>query len=132
MTVFAELTTEDGGDQMGDSPEDACRLIVLGVGSRGKSIPIQREVVVGRSEKCDLVLDHRSVSREHARFFLRKGRCFVEDLDSHNGIRVNDEPTRWSELQAGDRIEVGACQIVLRGTPPSSGLLGRLLGYFRT
>lgn len=116
---------------MGDSAKDSCRLVVIGVGTRRKSIPLRREVVVGRSEACDLLLDHPSVSREHARFFLRNDRCFVEDLDSHNGIRVNDEPTRWRELQSGDRVEIGPCQIVLRGRPASSGLLGKLLGLFR-
>lgn len=117
---------------MGDPKPDAYRLIVIGGSVRLKSVRLIQEAIVGRSPDCDLVLKHRSISREHARFFLKNGRCFVEDLDSHNGLRVNEEHADWAELQPGDTIDFGPCQIILRGpSNPSSGWLGKLLALFR-
>jgi pSer/pThr/pTyr-binding forkhead associated (FHA) protein len=117
---------------MAKSSKSSYYLVVLGARSRKKSVRLRREVIAGRSADCDLVLEHRSISREHARFFLQNGRCFVEDLNSHNGIRVNDEKASYAQLEPGDTVDFGPYQVVLRGGPgSSSGLLGWLLSLFR-
>jgi class 3 adenylate cyclase len=52
----------------------------------GSSRPV---LTVGRGEHCDLMLEHRSVSRSHGRFEYRKGR-FVYVDQSTNGSWVRD------------------------------------------
>jgi len=44
-------------------------------------------VVIGRSAECDLVLDHRALSRRHA-VLRRQPGLSVQDLGSINGVRV--------------------------------------------
>ena len=63
---------------------------------------------IGRVEGNDIILPSNSVSRTHARIFVAQGRCYVDDLDSSNGVIVDGEriSTR-TELQNATRIQVG-------------------------
>ncbi|MBR3040199.1 MAG: FHA domain-containing protein [Lachnospiraceae bacterium] len=67
--------------------------------------------VVGKSEAdVDLCLKDPSVSRLHARFFERDGKVWIEDLNSTNGILVNELRLETNEtvmLARGDRIYLG-------------------------
>ena len=64
----------------------------------------------------DAVLDHRSVSRRHARLTHREGRLCVEDLNSTNGTRVNGrrlEPFAPRVLAPGDAVALGDVDLPL-------------------
>jgi len=64
--------------------------------------------VVGRHENCDIVLPSASVSREHARIFVRDGRCFIEDRESANGVQVDGQPVTHSRgLGTAAQIRIG-------------------------
>jgi adenylate cyclase len=67
--------------------------------------------LVGRTEGNDVVLNHPSVSRRHARFEHREGHWWIVDLKSTNGVKVNGIPVAEFEIQAGDKILVGSVQI---------------------
>jgi len=47
--------------------------------------------LIGRQENCDIVLPSTSVSRKHAKLFVEGGRCYVEDLNSANGVTVDGQ-----------------------------------------
>ena len=47
------------------------------------------------------------VSRRHCRFSYRDGRWWLTDLNSLNGVYVNDRPVREAELRGGDLVRVG-------------------------
>ncbi len=47
------------------------------------------ELIVGRLSYCDIVIDQKNVSRQHARFVCSGGEFFVEDLNSTNGTFLN-------------------------------------------
>jgi hypothetical protein len=67
------------------------------------------EVVVGRSEKADIVLDDSSVSRRHARFFRERDAWFVQDLRSRNGTDLNGRRLQAAErVRPEDLVRVGA------------------------
>lgn len=54
--------------------------------------PEAAEVSLGRSEECDLVLSHTTVSGRHAIFRRGEdGACLLEDLGSTNGTSVNGD-----------------------------------------
>ena len=56
----------------------------------GDDIPLRKpEMVVGRSEKNDVVLRFADVSGKHCRLVLSRGYWYAEDLGSTNGTRVN-------------------------------------------
>lgn len=71
----------------------------------------RRGAVVGRHPGCEVVLDHRDVSRTHARIAVTRHGHSIEDLGSTNGTAVNGEPVtpgpEGRSLSHGDRIEIG-------------------------
>ena len=79
-------------------------------------LPSGGEVVVGRGNEADLLVDDRSVSRRHARIRVEAGSVSVADLDSRNGVRVNGAPCIGERaLEAGDVVAIGDVTLILRG-----------------
>ena len=71
------------------------------------------ELVVGRDKSCDLMLDEKTVSAEHARLSYHHGNWWVEDLQSRNGTFLNLELlAAQAVLTSGDELQVG--QVKLR------------------
>ncbi len=65
-------------------------------------------LTLGRVPTCDIVLDHPTVSRQHARLAVRDGRCLLSDLGSTQGTRVNGQPIAGeTELHDGDSFSIG-------------------------
>ena len=75
--------------------------------------------IIGRSNEADLVLGDAGASRKHAVIEENEGRVSVRDLDSLNGIFVNDHFTKEFVLQDGDKITIGShfIQVVLPRSP---------------
>src|SRR3954451_9264301 len=78
---------------------------------------LRGEMSVGRTEGNDLVLNHPSVSRKHARFEARDGHWWIIDLKSTNGVKVNGNLITESAVSPGDKILIGSVQLELRGMP---------------
>ncbi len=72
------------------------------------------DTLVGRSQVCNLVIADPSASRRHARFEVKEGRCFVEDLSSSAGTSKNGEFITHAELRDGDVVSIGQMQFTLR------------------
>jgi pSer/pThr/pTyr-binding forkhead associated (FHA) protein len=64
-------------------------------------------MVLGRHSSADVRLPLPDVSRRHCRFEYEDGRWQVIDLDSLNGVFVNDAPVRQAELHDHDRVRIG-------------------------
>lgn len=65
---------------------------------------------VGRAGSNDLTLDHGEISRHHMQITRSMGSYWVEDLNSSNGVWVNDlrvRPGEPYELKLGDAIRCG-------------------------
>ena len=56
----------------------------------GQEISIDRDMLVGRHQSADLVLQSAEISRKHAAFLLKEQALYVQDLNSSNGTFVND------------------------------------------
>jgi hypothetical protein len=80
-------------------------LLVLG----GKRMVVgPAGATLGRSRKCDIVVDDPNVSREHAEVRPRGGSWVLRDLGSTNGSSINGRRTEGAEvLKPGDEIELG-------------------------
>ncbi|SDY88773.1 FHA domain-containing protein [Acinetobacter kyonggiensis] len=56
----------------------------------GQEIGIDRDMLVGRHQSADIVLQAAEISRKHAAFLLKDQALWVQDLNSSNGSFVND------------------------------------------
>jgi two-component system, NtrC family, response regulator AtoC len=84
-------------------------LLVVGT-SRLITHPITGdEVVIGRAADCDIVLEHRALSRRHA-ILRRTPALSVQDLGSTNGIRLTRGVVRGGDpvpLAPGESFHIG-------------------------
>ncbi|MCC6715336.1 MAG: FHA domain-containing protein [Gammaproteobacteria bacterium] len=64
---------------------------------------------IGRgTERNEVVLKHPSISRRHAQITLRKDGLYeITDMESLNGVFVNDRKVKNAPLADGDIIDVG-------------------------
>ena len=66
------------------------------------------ELVIGRDQTCDLVLDANTVSAEHARLSYHHQNWWLEDLGSRNGTYLNlERVTTAAILVSGDELQIG-------------------------
>jgi pSer/pThr/pTyr-binding forkhead associated (FHA) protein len=89
------------------------RLVMILGPAVGASFPLlDKRVVIGRGEDCDLPINDTSVSRVHAEIHaIDGGKYEVVDRDSSNGVRVNGVELKRALLDAGDVIELGDVQL---------------------
>lgn len=78
---------------------------------------LKGEMSIGRTEGNDVVLNHPSVSRKHARFESRNDNWWIIDLKSTNGVKVNGNLVGESQVNPGDKISVGSVQLELKPLP---------------
>lgn len=86
------------------------RLEQINGADAGRMIDLERErSIVGSAPTCDIVCDDNLVSHRHAEIECRRdGSCWVKDLKSRNGTRVNRIPLKANErmLRDGDILSV--------------------------
>ncbi|MFI5301424.1 MAG: diguanylate cyclase [Polyangiales bacterium] len=84
-------------------------LVIIYGADLGRRVVLEgNPLEIGRSVKCELVLDQESVSRKHARITWDGVRYKLSDLGSTNGSYVNDEPiTSERTLRDGDQVKIG-------------------------
>ncbi|MEJ2257543.1 MAG: AAA family ATPase [Woeseiaceae bacterium] len=75
------------------------------------SFPAGR-VIIGRSPDNEIYIKSKFVSRHHAQLISDETGCFVEDLNSTNGIFLNDKQIKKRELHDGDVITLGVHELV--------------------
>jgi len=78
---------------------------------------MKSELSIGRTEGNDLVLNHPSVSRKHARIESRANGWWIVDLKSTNGVKVNGNLITESQITTGDKILIGSVQLDVKAMP---------------
>ncbi len=68
---------------------------------------LKSRLTIGRRPNNDLVLDHLTVSGQHAAIDSAPNGAFILDLGSTNGTLVNGQPITKHLLQNDDVIEIG-------------------------
>ncbi len=84
-------------------------LLVLTGQSAGQLIELlSPETLIGRATSCQLALDDRGVSREHARIArVGDGSYRLSDLDSTNGSYVDGQRVVQKVLEDGEELALG-------------------------
>jgi pSer/pThr/pTyr-binding forkhead associated (FHA) protein len=92
------------------APSGFGKLVVLSSNFAGKEFDLTRpQMIIGRTDENDLVINHRSISRNHAKVVrdTDSGRYTISDLQSSNGVRVNGQDYGKVELRRGDTVDLG-------------------------
>lgn len=74
----------------------------------GSVIPIRDLVTIGRKDDNSVVLPDPHVSSNHAKVIIKNNVMFIEDLNSTNGVFVNNKRiTDRTKLFGKDEISIG-------------------------
>lgn len=90
----------------------------------GRSYSLLAPTTVGRDPACDIFLDDRGVSRQHARLRPLDYGVEVEDLGSTNGSFINGQRVTLGIAGVGDEIAFDQLRFRIgdrRGAPPAQG-----------
>src|SRR3954453_21727498 len=99
-------------------------LRVVAGNASGSTIPLEQELVIGRSTPGQGSLGGDSeISRVHARVYRdASGQLMVEDLGSTNGTFVNgNRISAPTPLRAGDELRVGQTTLGVEGGAAPAG-----------
>ena len=77
---------------------------------KGMKIPLLPDKVFtgGRDPNCDIPIRDELVAARHFKIKEHKGSFYIRDMDTENGLRINDGAVKQKELAAGDKIQAGA------------------------
>ena len=99
-------------------------------GKAERELSSTHPTLIGRDPAADLVLDDPEVSSRHASIVPTNGGLIVEDLGSTNGTFVNEQRLSGTrQLEAGDRIQIGAAVFEVRARLRPTPRWGRRTGH---
>lgn len=86
----------------------------------GQEIVIDRDLLVGRHQAADVVLQAAEISRKHAAFLLKEQMLWVQDLGSSNGTFINDVRVETeAELKEGDIVQFASLKFAVLEPVPT-------------
>ncbi|MBM81376.1 MAG: forkhead-associated protein [Planctomycetaceae bacterium] len=88
----------------------------------GDPIPLLKaKLLIGRRSRCDIALRFPNVSSHHCELELVNGYWYVRDMNSRNGVKVNNERCENKWLLPGDILSVAKHRYEILYTPTSEG-----------
>lgn len=109
------------------------RIIIMGGAENGRQFELseQKTLIIGREANSDIQVDHPSVSRRHAEIAFTWSGAFLKDLNSSNGVYVNDVRIAGGQkLHDRDMVRCGQQTsnqpVLLVYSDPAEALLSRI------
>lgn len=82
----------------------------------GQEINVERNMLVGRHQDAEILLQSTDISRKHAALLFRNDHIWVKDLKSTNGTFVNGERVEQEqeiELHDGDMLQFASFMFMI-------------------
>ncbi len=86
-------------------------LVLLNTEAKGQSFPMGKSLKIGKASENDIVLDHPTVSRNHAVLSRQGDQFLVQDQGSTNGTFIEGAQIREGYLKPGAMLEIGDVQL---------------------
>jgi pSer/pThr/pTyr-binding forkhead associated (FHA) protein len=103
-------------NQSNPAGEEPAKLVVIqGVTPGLQVLLVRPKTVIGRLQSSHLVLDSTTVSRRHGQVTRDNNRYEIENLNSRNGILINNQrlkPNERRPLFHGDTLSLGDHKLV--------------------
>jgi hypothetical protein len=109
QTGWAAAAGADSGAAASGSANRSAELIRID-GERTETYLLAKRTRIGRAAACELRIDCGSVSRHHALVVVGPRDTIIEDLNSTNGVLVNDRRVMRHALSDGDVLTIGETQ----------------------
>jgi diguanylate cyclase (GGDEF)-like protein len=90
--------------------QEPCLIVIRGKFQGHRFFIDKPELTLGRDASVDIVIPEQNISRRHAWIIREGGEVKIRDLDSSNGVFVNDrrvEPKETVILKKEDMIRIG-------------------------
>ena len=110
-TMIYRQSGGDGGVFESTPPAPPSEVVTLTLDGRAHPIT-SHGIVIGRSRECDLRIADGNASRRHAEVVRDGNDYVVVDLGSTNGTELNGRRVTRETLTDGDRITIGATDLV--------------------
>lgn len=98
------------------TPGSSSHVTQIEVRADGESLSVQSfapgRVIIGRSPDNEIYIKSKFVSRHHAQLVNDEEGCVVEDLNSTNGVFVNDRQVKKHLLKDGDIVSLGVHELI--------------------
>ncbi len=89
-----------------------CQIVILDGPAKGRKLDLNKPVIrLGKREGNDLVLEEKTVSRNHVEILQSEDSYLLRDLDSTNGTYINDIRVKEAYLTPGDIIRLGNARV---------------------
>ena len=113
----AGVVDEDAKTKAISLEKVAAKLILKSGAANFTELTLEKnEILIGRGQDCDIVLDDKKASRKNS-LIRRAGLSFsIKDLDSSNGTYINGEKITEKELSSDDLIQIGNVEIEFKVT----------------
>lgn len=91
------------------------KMAVTAPGVKPRYFDIGDELIVGRADKCHVVIGDSYASQIHARVFRRQDAVYLEDMGSTNGTYLNRRKVSSPvQVNRGDTARIGKTQMEFR------------------
>ena len=111
--IQRSITRMDHGTEHSHEPAPdgaATRLLIRTDGESEVVHVLGRKTSIGRTPDNDLQIDAKFISRHHAVILAGPAHAIIEDLNSTNGVLVNNRRITRQPLKDGDNVVIGKTQ----------------------
>lgn len=110
--------------------EPRAQLIILSSNVPKGTYPLSgRETLIGREGEVDILLDHVSMSRTHAKVVNNGQVWSIVDQGSANGVKINGDEVGARDLRNGDTIQLGDVKLRFVRRHEKGALEGKVADY---
>lgn len=87
---------------------------------------LNKECLVGRDQRCNLILNDPLVSSAHGKFFFLEGNFYYSDIGSTNGSYINNEIALFNKnylLKPTDVIQIGLYTLLISSLENNASII---------
>lgn len=91
------------------------KMAVTAPGTKARTFDVGDELMIGRADKCHVVIGDSYASQVHARVFRKQESVYIEDMGSTNGTYLNHKKvTSPVMVNHGDVARIGKTEMEFR------------------